>query len=317
MHLLFLVNALALAQPVEFDRTIRLTHTPSIQSQQELATVIRSIIEIRQLTVDPAERQISMRATGEQIAAAEWIAARLDTVSDGKQQEYQLPAGGERFVRIFYVTHVDTTQKLQEAATAVRATVRVRRLFTYPSRQAIVVRGTESEILMSAWLLDRLDRPAAQNGRQEYAVGEAEVMRAFYLTTADLPQKLQEMATVVRSTGQIRQVFTYNALRTILLRGTPGQMALAEWMIGRLDRASAGTAVADSYRMPGEGDVSVRLFYLPETAPVERLQEVAVQIRSSAQVPSIFTYNSLRAISVRGSSGQLAAAQEIVEQASR
>lgn len=76
--------------------------------------------------------------------------------------------------------------------------------------------------------------------RRDY---EDNVVRVFYVQNATSVQEFQEIATAVRSLTEIRRVFTYNAQRAVLMRGTPDQIALAEKLIHDLDKPKAEVVV--------------------------------------------------------------------------
>jgi general secretion pathway protein D len=76
--------------------------------------------------------------------------------------------------------------------------------------------------------------------RRDY---EDNVVKVFYVQNSTSVQEFQEIATAVRSLTEIRRVFTYNAQRAILMRGTPDQIALAEKLIHDLDKAKAEVVV--------------------------------------------------------------------------
>jgi general secretion pathway protein D len=76
--------------------------------------------------------------------------------------------------------------------------------------------------------------------RRDY---EDNVVRVFYVQNATSVQEFQEIATAVRSLTEIRRVFTYNAHRAILMRGTPDQISLAEKLIHDLDKPKAEVVV--------------------------------------------------------------------------
>ncbi|MBS1874305.1 MAG: tetratricopeptide repeat protein [Acidobacteria bacterium] len=76
--------------------------------------------------------------------------------------------------------------------------------------------------------------------RRDY---EDNVVKVFYVQNATSVQEFQEIATAVRSLTEIRRVFTYNAQRAILMRGTPDQIALAEKLIHDLDKPKAEVIV--------------------------------------------------------------------------
>ena len=60
------------AQTVE--GLLRFTNADSPQSLQEIATVIRSVGDLSELTTDVKQRTLTMRATPDQLALANWIA---------------------------------------------------------------------------------------------------------------------------------------------------------------------------------------------------------------------------------------------------
>jgi hypothetical protein len=64
-------------------------------------------------------------------------------------------------------------------------------------------------------------------------------VRVFFLTRAESQQRLQEIATEVRSTTEVKRIFIYNAPRAMALRGTAAQIALADRLITERDRWSS------------------------------------------------------------------------------
>ena len=115
-------------------------------------------------------------------------------------------------------------------------------MFTYSARRAIIARGTIEQIDLAEWLIDQLEQPnnAANPVKREYSVpgpGDPDtVVRVFSIKHSATPQRFQEIATQVRTTTQVRRLFTYAAPRIITLRGTPGQVEHANQMITELDR---------------------------------------------------------------------------------
>ncbi len=76
--------------------------------------------------------------------------------------------------------------------------------------------------------------------RRDY---DDDVVKVFYVTNATSVQEFQEIATAVRSLTEIRRVYTYNAQKAMLVRGTVDQMALAEKLIRDLDKPKAEVVV--------------------------------------------------------------------------
>lgn len=139
---------------------MRFAHTEPAQSIQEIATVIRFMTEIGQLSVDTTQRSLALRGTSGQIALAEWLFDELDRPRDQERvgRKYRMPGGGDDSVRVFYVTHADTPQRLQEIAVHVRSKAGVRRLFIYNAPKAMALRGTVDQMAQAERLIKEWDR---------------------------------------------------------------------------------------------------------------------------------------------------------------
>ena len=111
------------------DRVFHFTHTKTTQGVQEIATVMRTIAGIRQLSVDTVTTALALHGSAGQIALAEWLFNELDRPASGpsldqqgqtESHQYQVP-GGSDVVRVFYLTHTEAAPALQEIVTAIRA----------------------------------------------------------------------------------------------------------------------------------------------------------------------------------------------------
>ena len=76
--------------------------------------------------------------------------------------------------------------------------------------------------------------------RRDY---EDEVVKVFYVTNASTVQEFQEIATAIRTLAEIRRVFTYNAQKALVVRGTVDQVALTEKLIHDLDKPKAEVVI--------------------------------------------------------------------------
>ena len=56
-------------------------------------------------------------------------------------------------------------------------------------------------------------------------------MRLFYIKDVATSPAFQQLATQLRTTTQMRRVFTYNESKAIAVRGNEAQLALAEQML--------------------------------------------------------------------------------------
>lgn len=70
-----------------------------------------------------------------------------------------------------------------------------------------------------------------------------EVVKTFYITNATSVQEFQEIATAIRTVADIRRVFTYNAQKAMIVRGSVDAVALAEKLVHDLDKPKAEVVV--------------------------------------------------------------------------
>src|SRR5882762_4222054 len=63
------------------------------------------------------------------------------------------------------------------------------------------------------------------------------VDRVFRVMNATTVTSLQEIATTLRTIGQIQQLSLDNAHATLTVKGTADQIALADWLVPKLDVA--------------------------------------------------------------------------------
>ena len=120
---------------------------------------------------------------------------------------------------------------------------------------------------------------------------------------------MAEPATLIRSIGEIRDLTTDTAQRTMTIRGDPAQAALAEWLFGRLDREAAGGANADTaplvYRPATVGDYLVRGFYFAAPIANADVNELATVIRFILDLRKAFVSTAAGAFAVRGTQDRL------------
>jgi type II secretory pathway component GspD/PulD (secretin) len=316
------------------DRLFRLTHTATVQEFQEIANVVRTITEIRDFSADNAQMTLSAHGTAEQIGLAEWLVKQLDQpvggaipttspeykgLSDTDEQRHAITNG---VARVFYLAHAANVQDFQEAANAIRTVTEIRRVFTYNDGRAMVVRGTPEQMAMAERLVHELDQ--AEPGKQsstagEYTVGKDDVMRVLYVANAKSVQDFQEIANTVRTIVEIRRMFTVNTPRAVLIRSTPDQMAMAEWLLGNLDIRSGEqqNQASGEYRVPGAADDVMHVFYVANAKSVQDFQAIANAVRTATEIRRVFTYNAQRALAIRGTVNQLALAETLIHDLSR
>jgi hypothetical protein len=121
--------------------------------------------------------------------------------------------------------------------------------------------------------------------------------RVFQLTHAP---ELHDLAIGFRSLGEVRELSMSPEQRTIRVKGTPAQLALAEWLFREVDRpAPPGQSVAsEEHKMPGLNNDIVRVIYL-QNAMLPQLQEMAVNVRTIGNITALFTLTPIRAMVLR------------------
>jgi hypothetical protein len=270
------------------------------------------------VSVDTAQRILTLHGTAAQIALGEWL---LNQWENPSQQPHEYRMSGDDIVHVFFMVRSGTVQHLQEAATDIRTVADIRRLFTYNAPSAITLRGTAAQIALAEWLVSELDQPANQPPRtpapHEYRLSGTveDVVRVFYPTHTGTPQGLQEMATDVRTIGNIRRLFTYNGPSALILRGTSAEIALAEWLVNQLDQPvnqPPQTPAPHEYRPSGTVDDLVRVFFLTHAESPQHLQQIATEVRTTAEIKRIFTYNALSSLIARGTVAQIALVDRLI-----
>jgi hypothetical protein len=232
------------------DNVVRIFYAPNtatVQDFQEIATMMRSIGDIRRVFTYNAPRAIAVRGTDEQIALASWILNELDKHAQAPAgpngaESGQFRMSGGDLAEILYLTHTATIQDFQEAAALIRTMSQILRVFTCNMPRALALRAPPDRIALAEWLFRELDQAAARPPgvsqqrkleSREYP-GPApggEIVRLFYLGDASNPKQLQQLVSLVRSETNIRWAFAYNALSAAAFRGTPAQIAMAEQLL--------------------------------------------------------------------------------------
>ena len=231
--------------------------------------------------------------------------------------------------RVFHFQPSNTTQDIQEIATAIRGIGDISDLSIDTGQRILTLRGTAGQVGLSEWLFPALDNANGQgqdSSPKEYRISLSgdDVVAIFHVKNATTLLQLQDIASAVRPTAGIRRLFIYNALRVVVARGTPAQIALAGWLFLRMDKPAvrAGETQSESsdqdeYRNPAGGDDVTRVFYLRSTPTVQDFQELVTLIRTITEIWLAFTYSAPRAFVVRGPADQIALAEWLSNQLDR
>jgi hypothetical protein len=184
------------------DLVLHFTHTGSETSAQEIATAIRVISDMKDVTADFAQRTLTIHGTSDQVKLAEWLFAGLDRSTpvhaDSAMHQYTLPDGSDNVVRLFYLDRGQTVQEFQELATVVRTITETRRVFTYNDARAAVFRGTAEQMAMTDWMIGDIETAAA--GPRPHSVS-----RQYLLPASPTPTPNENVTQI--STRRIHRPF--------------------------------------------------------------------------------------------------------------
>ncbi|MCP5116676.1 MAG: hypothetical protein GY953_38095 [bacterium] len=113
-------------------------------------------VDLTNATIEDALRYLSMLTKTFYKALSEnTIFITNDNVT--KRRDYE-----DVVVKVFYLKNITKVQELQEIVTAVRSVTDIRRMFTYNSQNAILVRGTRDQVALAEKLIHDLDKPLAE-----------------------------------------------------------------------------------------------------------------------------------------------------------
>ena len=308
------------------DRVFRFTHTGTPQGFQEVTNALRAITEMRNVSADATAQALTVQGTADQVSLAEWLFHALDQPASGQPTptlEYRLTGAANPVVRVFYLTHTATPQGSQEIVNTLRSVLELQRVVVVFGPRALALRGTLEQSAGAEWLIGGLDKPAGVQplsgaARLEYTLpgnSPAPVARLFYLRNNVTPQGLGDVVNTVRALADIQRLTVCNLPKALAMRGTADQVALSEWLIGKLDIAQpAQQPGAFEYPMPRSADGVVKVFYLSQNATPQGMQEMVNMIRSTAGIQRVVACATPRVLALRGSVDQVAQAERLIQE---
>lgn len=136
----------------------------------------------------------------------------------------------------------------------------------------------------------------------------------LHMTIVPNQAAMNEVATIMRTVGDVTKVHTDFATHDVTVTGTDADGAFATWLVKQLDVETPEPAAP--YQETGTNYV-VNIFYLKHSDANSSLNEVVTMLRVTTDIQRIFTYSSLHAIVIRSTPAQVQAAQWLVSQVDR
>ena len=108
--------------------------------------------------------------------------------------------------------------------------------------------------------------------------------REFVLTNTTSSREFREMAYAVSTLANVPLPAVNEGMKTLVVSGTAGQLALADWLIQQLDIDPAAQRPAiQRYPVPGAADDVVCVFYVPNHT-AQQLQEIVNAVRTMSDI---------------------------------
>ena len=139
--------------------------------------------------------------------------------------------------------------------------------------------------------------------------------RVFHLRHVDTPDLLQSVVNAVRITVDIQRISSLNTSKTVVLRGTSDQVALADWLVPRLDVAGPHPgAPLESDQITGVHDSEIRILHASHTPTPAGLQEMVNCLRTVADLNRVFPIAQQQVIVFRTTPESAALSEWLVSQ---
>jgi len=134
---------------------------------------------------------------------------------------------------------------------------------------------------------------------------------SYHFTTPQTQQSMQEAATTIKVVGALAQPSTDISTATLTFTGPVEGVALAEWVLPQIDKATGDNALHE-YTLPS-GDIA-RVVFVANALKPQDMQEVLTVLRTVADVQKVFSVSSNHAMVIRAPEWQMLFAQWIIDQ---
>jgi len=316
ISVIFFFASLAFAQ--DTDRTFRLKNLTAARSVQEIATTLRSVARIEQLSSDTVAGTITVKDSADQLALAEWMVPKLDIVdrSGLGAQEYRLHNTRDEVVLVYELEHTTTTTGMQEMITSIRTVGDVQWIYMISAPKVLALRGEPRQMAFAKFLIEQMDqtpqpRSEATIHRFQLEGTRFDTAIVYGLARATDATSMQMMITSLRTVIDIMKIYQTSAPNLLSLRCSPGDLEVTEWLISELDRRTP-KASGNEMRMPGGKDDVVHVFYLTHSTDSKAMMQMVTEIRSIARIQRMYVSKQPAAIILRGTADQVAMAGKMI-----
>ena len=298
------------------DRVFHLTNATAVMSLQDIATTLRSVAQIQQVSVDSAAAMLTVKGTPDQIALADWLIPKLDVpaASNAAPLEYRVSGNSEDVMAVCGLVHTISIRGAEEIVTTVRTVVNIQKIFLVAAPAILTLRGNADQIALAESLVSELDQ--TPQPRQNATVHELKLsddtVVVYGLAHTIEPQSIQEVLVILRTVLDIQRLFEVTEPKLLAIRCNPSQVQMVEWLLPLLDRTTADGSGSEA-RMPGGNDDVVHVFYLSHLTDLRRMNGLLTDIRKTVYIQKAFTRSTPPALVLRGTADQIATAGRMIE----
>jgi hypothetical protein len=251
---------------------------------------------------------------------------------DPASHEIRVPGSADDLVRVFHVQHATTDQDLQELSLLLQVTADIHNqfLFTCSAPRAVVARAAAGQIRVAEWLVDGLDKPPDWQPRtapgglstpyeSRLPGAPDDVARVVYLSNTTTSNGMQEVGQALRVIASLRKVFFFDSLQALVLRGTAGEMALAEWLLADLAPPASGqqhdqTPAHEHWAPDPHGDNLTLVYHLQHAIADRDAKEIHSLIRAKIGLPNLVVCTAPNAVTARGTASRIALAEQLIKE---
>lgn len=203
------------------ERTVHLSNPPNEQGFRELATVVKTVGQVRGANFDAAGATFTLEGEPAAVGVAEWLIKALENPGD---QGFR--AGADDVARVWTLRTEASPRDVQEILTVLRTVADVKGIFNYTPTHSLALRGEEATIQMAEWILAKIDLAPAGEGASEVYMGKSgQQVQVFYLKPGTSVPDIQKTLTAIRMQGRVQKVFNRSVPPMLVVRGTAEELA--------------------------------------------------------------------------------------------
>jgi len=220
-------------------------------------------------------------------------------------------------VRVFYTPKIADERDAIVFINAVRVSAEVRWISRCNGVSGIVLRGTNDQLGITEWLIQQVyGSDTTGNSQPQYVIANSPtgVIRTFHLQRTTNQQGQAEMVNMLRTATELQRVAQIYIGMTVIVRGEPEKVALAEWLVNELDVAPqpfARERVTENKWVP-----VVRIFPLPQVQSTQALAELVNLTLKMTELQRVarFTGAGMKTVVAGGPGDNIALADWLIGQ---